>query len=225
MIKTLPSEGVSQRRFSPYIDNGGIVVGLAGQGYAILAGDTRMSFGYSIGSRNVTKLSALTSTCVLGSAGMQAERATLHKVLKARCTTFRHEHNKEMSPSSMAQLLSNTLYFKRFFPYYTFNVLAGLDEKGMGAIWSYDAVGSFQRLKYGVTGSGSALGTSILDNQVAFKTQLKNKKDLSLDEALDLVKDVMASIGERDIHTGDNAEIYIITKEGIRKEMIPLQRD
>lgn len=225
MIKTLPSEGVRERRFSPYVDNGGIVVGLAGKGYAIVAGDTRMSFGYSIGSRKVTKLVKLTDNCVLGSAGMQAERATLHKVLQARCTTFRHEHNKNISAPSMAQLLSNTLYYKRFFPYYTFNVLAGLDTEGNGAIWGYDAIGSFQRLPYCVTGSGSALGTSILDNQVLFKTQPKNKKDLNLEEALDLVKDVMASIGERDIHTGDSAEIAIITKDGVKYETIPLQRD
>ena len=32
--------------------------------------------------------------------------------------------------SSLLQLLSNTLYYKRFFPYYAFNICAGLDEQG-----------------------------------------------------------------------------------------------
>ena len=37
---------------------------------------------------------------------------------------------KKMSSSAAAQLLSVTLYYRRFFPYYAFNMIAGLDENG-----------------------------------------------------------------------------------------------
>ena len=130
-----------------------------------------------------------------------------------------------MSTTAIAQLLGNTLYYKRFFPYYCFNVLAGIDSNGAGAVFGYDAIGSFERIPYGVTGSGSALITSILDNQVEFKTHLKNFKELPLEDCLSLVKDVMTSAGERDIYTGDAVDIVIITKDGMKEEKFQLKKD
>lgn len=38
---------------------------------------------------------------------------------------------------------------------------------GAGSVYGYDAIGSFERGPYCVQGSGSALATSILDNQVS----------------------------------------------------------
>jgi 20S proteasome subunit beta 6 len=58
--------------------------------------------------------------------------------------------------------------------------------------------------------------------QVEFKTQPKNKRDLSLDETLDIVKDSFTCAGERDIYTGDSVNIAIITAEGTRYEKFEL---
>lgn len=61
---------------------------------------------------------------------MQGDMLTLHKTLKARMDMYVHQMGKQASTPAIAQLLSNTLYYKRFFPYYCFNVLGGLDANG-----------------------------------------------------------------------------------------------
>jgi len=225
-IKTLPTEQASEKaRWSPYIINGGTAIAVAGKDYCIVGGDTRMSKGYSISSRNVSKCFQLTNKCVLATAGMQAEAKTLRKVLHHKITMYNHKTQKDMTTQSISQMLSTTLYHKRFFPYYTFNVIGGIDEAGAGAVYGYDAVGSFERMPYGVTGSGSALITSILDNQVGFKNRKEEKKELSLEEALELVKNCFTCCAERDIYTGDSAEIYVITSKGAEMQTFPLKQD
>lgn len=161
--------------------------------------------------------------------------AALHKLLTSRNVMFTHNHGRPMTCGGTAQLLSNTLYYKRFFPYYTFNLCAGLDEQGArlrtyavfrhagiphsfdrsglffmclseglvslvgamvgkprlpcrpvassliflvgtlrtppltagrGAVYTYDAIGSYERTGYSCQGSGKDLMQPVLDNQL-----------------------------------------------------------
>lgn len=44
---------------------------------------------------------------------------------------YEHSHAEQMSSQAISQLLSTTLYHRRFFPYYAFCMVTGLDENGL----------------------------------------------------------------------------------------------
>jgi len=221
-----PLQNFKENSFSPYVNNGGTTIAVSGKDFCVIAADTRLSEGYSIASRYAPKVIQLTDKCVLASSGMQGDALTLHKNLMARIVWYKHQNGKDMSTTAIAQLLSNTLYYKRFFPYYTFNVLGGIDDNGVGCAYSYDAVGSFERVKYSSSGTGQQLIQPFLDNQVGFKNQENViSTELTLEQVEDLIRDAFNSAGERDIYTGDHVDMYSVTKDGVKKTRFDLKYD
>ncbi|XP_076436239.1 proteasome subunit beta type-1-B-like [Babylonia areolata] len=215
-----------QARFSPYDFNGGTVLAIAGEDFAVIASDTRLMTGFSILSRDVPKTSQVTSNTVLGSCGFHGDVLTLTKVIETRLKMFNYIHNKEMDTSSIAAMLATILYYRRFFPYYVYNIVAGLDTEGKGCVFSFDPVGSYERETYRAGGSASSMLQPLLDNQIGMKNQEGAKQvPLSKAKAVALVKDVFTSAAERDINTGDAVVIHVINKQGITKETFPLRRD
>lgn len=215
-----------EAHFSPYAMNGGTVLGLSGEDYAIIASDTRLSEGFTIHTRNSPKSYKVTDSTVLGCVGFHGDVLTLTKIIEARLKIYEHDHHKVMSCNAVAAMLSTILYYRRFFPYYTYNLIAGIDEDGKGAVYSFDPVGSYQREQCRAAGSASSMLQPILDNQIECKNQANIvKKELSKEKAIELVKDVFISAAERDIYTGDAVLLNIVTKDGITVEQFPLRRD
>lgn len=174
---------------------------------------------------------------LLSVVGFAADGNALKERLDAAVKMYKYQHGKLMSVTACAQRLSTILYQKRFFPYYVHVILAGLDEEGKGALYSYDPVGSYEREQCRAAGAASSLIMPFLDNQVNFKNQyipgsgeghaLEQVKaePLPKETVKQLVRDAFTSAVERHIEVGDNLQMMIITSDGIEEVYHPLKKD
>ncbi|KAI1810541.1 N-terminal nucleophile aminohydrolase [Poronia punctata] len=244
-VPTGATDGLREHRFNPYTDNGGSTLAIAGADFAIMAGDTRLTAGYSINTRyapKVFKIGGSTSSqedanILLSVVGFAADGEALKERLDAICKMYRYRQGKPMSVSACAKRLSTILYQKRFFPYYVHAILGGIDEDGTGAVYSYDPVGSYEREQCRAGGAAASLIMPFLDNQVNFKNQHipgsgvghelqeRERAPLPRSEVEILVKDAFDSAVERHIEVGDGLQMMIITKDGIEERLLPLKRD
>jgi 20S proteasome subunit beta 6 len=232
-------------RYTRYTDNGGSTLGITGSDFAILAGDTRSVSGFNINTRfspKVFKIGGDDETgegahILLSVVGFAADGHALKERLDTVVKMYRYQHGKRMSVRACAQRLSTILYQKRFFPYYVQAILAGLDEEGKGALYSYDPVGSYEREQCRAAGSAASLIMPFLDNQINFKNQyvpgsgeghaLEQRKaePLPRDTVEGLVRDAFTSAVERHIEVGDGLQMAVLTERGIEEIFAPLKRD
>lgn len=214
--------------FQPYTNDGGTVSGITGKGFAVLAADTRLISGYKIQTRDQPKLFKLTNKTIMGSAGCWCDCLTFVKTLTNRLKHYRYENNKPMSTVAVAQLVSNMLYSKRFFPYYVYNTVAGIDKDGEGFIYSYDPVGSYEPLRSSCAGAASEMILPFLDcmvegcNQTVKSDELKS---ITKEKAKELLKRGYTAAAERHMNTGDQLQILTVTLDGIEEEVFQLRKD
>ncbi|CAD6887979.1 unnamed protein product [Tilletia controversa] len=211
------AHGPITHRFNPYDSNGGSIVAIAGPDFCVVAGDTRQSTGYSIQTRYKPKVHRLTDKVVLANCGFAADADALVLRLRQQLEWYRHAHEKAMPLSAIARLLSTILYSKRMFPYYTYNILGGVDEDGKGAVYSFDPVGSYEREVCRAAGSAQSLLQPFLDSQIMLKNQLSTPGSplpapgtLPLPRILNFVMDSFTSATERHIEVGDGVEIFVV---------------
>jgi len=67
---------------------------------------------------------------------------------------------------------------------------------GHGVIYSYDAIGSYEHLKYGVQGSAQNHIIPMLDSCVAKRNRNVPYVDLDREEAMNLIKEAFTSATE-----------------------------
>ncbi|KAG4300935.1 hypothetical protein PCANB_002739 [Pneumocystis canis] len=220
--------------FNPYDSNGGLSIAIAGEDYVILAGDTRQVRSYSIQSRYQPRVFDIGDNLVVSACGFSGDCNDVMRVLRKRIMLYYNKHNRKLSVKSAARLIQTILYGRRFFPYYSYIVIVGIDEEGKGAIYTFDPVGSYERVSYQAAGGSASLIFPLLDNQVGKKNQYETVNGclqsctpapIPLDQAMKLIKDSYNSVAERHIEVGDGFQAFIVTRDGVHIEKYSLKRD
>ena len=122
--------GVLFAEFSPYKDNGGTVVGLAGRDYVLFAADTRLKDEYTISTRNITRLFEIDDGLLFSGSKCWTDVLALSKELRNAAMVYEWEHKMKLAILPLSYLLTSKLYNRRFFPYYTFSLVGGIDSQG-----------------------------------------------------------------------------------------------
>jgi len=215
--------------WDPYSFEGGSAAAIAGDDFVVIASDTRMSqFDVNILSRDVEKVFVLNDSVIMATSGFYGDVLQFRRLLEARLHKFRFEHRVDMPVDMCSEMMARNLYYKRFFPYFTGAILAGIDEKGHGAVYNYDCVGCIERRPYDASGNGSAMMMPTFDNQIGFEDLPASieRPPLTQERAISLMKDAFRTAADREISIGDRIQVYVAEAgKPIRQLVVALNED
>jgi 20S proteasome subunit beta 6 len=172
------------------------------------------------------------SPTFVGTAGCSADCEALKRTVQAdlRSAVYFGECTAHPHPpvDQVATLLSQILYSRRTFPFYSFCVVGGLadfdsdnDDSAGGHVYVYDAIGSYERVAVASSGTGRELLQPILDRKFQTiatsssmtTTTVPAQVDCTSEEAVSILIDAYRSVSEREIGVGDNLIICVVERE------------
>jgi 20S proteasome subunit beta 3 len=123
---------------SPFSINGGACVAMVGRDCVALACDLRLGMQALTVSNNHPKIYTISPGSVyLGLTGLATDQITVSELMRYKVNMYRLREERSISPETFANLVSSTLYERRFGPWFVGPVVAGVDGKsGMSPLLS-----------------------------------------------------------------------------------------
>jgi len=182
----------------------------------IMATDTRATMGRYVASKNAKKVYKITDSLAMTVAGGVAVAQRIVDILRINAKLFKLEKRRKMPVASAARLVSNILFANREvgMPLPLQALIGGLDDSGP-RIFSLDPLGSLTEEKVVSTGSGSPIAYGVLED--------KYRDGRPVEDMLPVVVRAVDSAMKRDVASGDNFDVAMVTEEGF-KELSPQEK-
>ncbi|PXF49782.1 Proteasome subunit beta type-3 [Gracilariopsis chorda] len=198
--------------------NGGCVLAMAGKECVAIASDKRLGVQLTTVAMDANRIFRMHDKLYLGLTGLMTDIQTLDQLFRFKLELYAMRENRLMKPKTFASLVSSTLYSKRFAPYFSEPVIAGLDKDNKPYICSMDLLGCVaEETEFVVAGTcaESLFGTC----------ETFYKKDLEPDELFETVSQALLAALDRDCISGWGAVVHIITKDGVQTKELDGRMD
>ncbi len=186
---------------------GATAVGLTFDGGVVFASERRIAYGNFLVSKSTKKTFDITSKVGAACAGLVADMQLLSLQIKALAKIRKMEIKRDVPPNTIAKMMSNLMYERRFFPLLTQVIVGGV--VGKPAIYTLDPLGSVLPDEYAAVGTGAEMALGVLDPQ--FKEKMTEK------EAVDLAIKSVHAATLRDSFSGDGIDILVINDKGMKQ--------
>lgn len=127
---------------SPFDINGGACVAMVGKDCVAIACDLRLGLQSLTVSNNFPKVFQYGPSVYLGLTGLATDVLTVSDLFRYKVNMYRLREERNISPQTLANLVSSSLYERRFGPFFVSPVLAGINHTtGKPFICGFDSIG------------------------------------------------------------------------------------
>ena len=187
---------------------GTTTIGMVCKDGVVLASERRVTAGNMISNKTFQKLLKIDQNIGITVAGMVGDAQVLGRYLKAEVSLYRLRRSAPLSAEGAATLLANILSGNRYYPYYAWLILGGVDAKG-GHVFSVDPAGGCIEDKFVSVGSGSPFAYGIVEESYS--------RDLSTSDAVDVALRGLTAAMRRDSASGDGYCVHVISPKEYRE--------
>ncbi|KAK7203644.1 nucleophile aminohydrolase [Myxozyma melibiosi] len=198
--------------------NGGAIVAMVGKDCVAIACDMRLGMQALTVSNDFPKIYQYNNTFI-GLAGLATDVLTLSEVFRYKVNMYNLREERDIEPETFANLVSSTLYEKRFGPYFVGPIVAGINSKtGKPYICGFDLIGCINFAKDFVVG-----GTT--SHQLFGMCESLWEPDLEPEDLFETISQALMNAQDRDAMSGAGGLVYIITKDKIVKRLLKTRQD
>ncbi len=186
---------------------GATAVGVTFEGGLVLASEKRIALGNFLLSKSAKKTFPITPRVGATCAGLVADMQLLSLQIAALAKIRKMELKRDIPPNTVAKMMSNMMYERRYFPLLTQVIVGGV--VGQPVMYTLDPLGSVLPDRYAAVGTGAEMALGVLDPGF--------REGMGEDDAVGLAKKAVRSASLRDSASGDGLDAMVITADGARE--------